>query len=69
MRMLPTATTALQSGLSLTSPGAILVVLLVLAAIIVVGRVLMAMAWRLVIIGIIVVGTLYVLGVLGFEVL
>jgi hypothetical protein len=67
--MLPTATTALQSGLSLTSPGAILVVLLVLAAIIVVGRVLMAMAWRLVIIGIIVVGTLYVLGVLGFEVL
>jgi hypothetical protein len=63
-----TTATVLQ-GLSLTSPGAVLAVLVVIAAILVVGRVLMAMAWRLVIIGIIVVGTLYVLGVLGFEVL
>ncbi|MFB6087136.1 MAG: hypothetical protein ABEJ85_01340 [Haloarculaceae archaeon] len=64
--MLPSATTVLQGGLPLTSPGAILAVLVVLALIVLVGRVLMAVAWRLIIIGIIVVGTVYVLGVLGF---
>lgn len=53
----------------LTQPVGILGVLILLAAIILVGRFLLSMAWRLVIIGIIVVGTLYILSVLGFSVL
>lgn len=50
----------------LASPAGILGVLVVLALIILVGRFLLSMAWRLVVIGIIVVGTLYVLSILGF---
>ena len=58
---------ALQSGLGpLASPVGILAVLILLAGIILVGRFLLSMAWRLVVIGIIVVGTLYILGLLGF---
>ncbi|WP_436927356.1 hypothetical protein [Halosimplex amylolyticum] len=58
---------ALQSGLGpLASPVGILAVLVVLAAIILIGRFLLSLAWRLVVIGIIVVGTLYILGLLGF---
>ena len=58
---------ALQSGLGpLGSPVGILGVLVVLAVVILVGRFLLSMAWRLVVIGLIVVGTLYVLGLLGF---
>jgi hypothetical protein len=53
----------------LTSPVGILGVLVLLAAIILIGRFLLSMAWRLVIIGIIVVGTLYILSILGFSVL
>ncbi|WP_135364489.1 hypothetical protein [Halosimplex halophilum] len=53
----------------LTQPVGILGVLILLAAIILVGRFLLSMAWRLVIIGIIIVGTLYILSVLGFSVL
>jgi hypothetical protein len=53
----------------LTQPVGILGVLILLAAIILIGRFLLSMAWRLVIIGIIVVGTLYILSVLGFSVL
>jgi len=57
----------LQSGLGpLGSPVGILGVLVVLAIIILVGRFLLSMAWRLVVIGIIAVGTLYILGLLGF---
>ncbi|QLH82819.1 hypothetical protein [Halosimplex pelagicum] len=60
----------LQSGLELlTQPVGILGVLVLLAAIILIGRFLLSMAWRLVIIGIIIVGTLYILSVLGFSVL
>jgi len=53
----------------LTQPVGILGVLILLAAIILIGRFLLSMAWRLVIIGIIIVGTLYILSVLGFQVL
>ncbi|QPV63673.1 hypothetical protein I7X12_03310 [Halosimplex litoreum] len=53
----------------LTQPVGILGVLILLAAIILIGRFLLSMAWRLVIIGIIVVGTLYILSILGFSVL
>ncbi|WP_123532995.1 hypothetical protein [Halosimplex salinum] len=51
----------------LTQPVGILGVLVLLAAIILIGRFLLSMAWRLVVIGIIVVGTLYILSVLGFS--
>jgi len=51
----------------LTQPVGILGVLVLLAAIILIGRFLLSMAWRLVIIGIIIVGTLYILSVLGFN--
>ena len=58
---------ALQSGLGpLGSSVGILGVLVVLAIIILVGRFLLSMAWRLVVIGLIAVGTLYILGLLGF---
>ncbi|WP_459192456.1 hypothetical protein [Halosimplex sp. J119] len=58
---------ALQSGLEiLTQPVGILGVLVLLAAIILIGRFLLSMAWRLVVIGIIIVGTIYILGLLGF---
>jgi hypothetical protein len=58
---------ALQSGLGpFGSPVGILGVLVVLAVVILVGRFLLSMAWRLVVIGLIVIGTLYVLGLLGF---
>lgn len=57
----------LQSGLGpLGSPLAILAVLVLLAGIILVGRFLLSMAWRAVVIGIIAVSTLYILGLLGF---
>jgi len=51
----------------LTQPVGILGVLILLAAIILIGRFLLSMAWRLVIIGIIIVGTLYILSILGFS--
>lgn len=57
----------LQSALGpLASPVGVLGVLVVLAVVILVGRFLLSMAWRLVVIGIIVVATLYILGLLGF---
>lgn len=63
--MLPSA--ILQTFGPLGSPPGILLTLLVLAAVLVVGRVLMSLAWKLVIIGIVVVATLWVLGALGFS--
>jgi hypothetical protein len=51
----------------LTQPVGILGVLVLLAAIILIGRFLLSMAWRLVIVGIVDVGTVYILGVLGFA--
>jgi len=60
---------ALAYGLGpLASPTGVLAVLLILAGVILVGRILLSLAWRLVVIGIIVVGTLYVLGLLGFGI-
>lgn len=59
-------TTVLQAG-PLTSPPALLVGVAILAVVILVGRVVMAVAWRLVIIALIALTTLWILGVLGFE--
>jgi hypothetical protein len=64
--MLPTVVAPLQAGL-LTSPLGILGVLVVLAVVILVGRFVLSMAWRLVVIGIVVVAALYVLSLLGFS--
>jgi uncharacterized BrkB/YihY/UPF0761 family membrane protein len=56
----------LQLG-PLGSPPGILITLLIIAAVLLVGRVLMSLAWKLVIVGVIVVGTLWILGALGFS--
>ena len=47
---------------------AVLIGLILMALVLLVGRVVMKVAWRLVIIGIIAVGTLWILGLLGFSV-
>lgn len=60
-------TAALQSG-PLTSPPGLLVGVAILAVIILVGRVLLALAWRLVIIALIALAVLWILAILGFEV-
>lgn len=49
------------------SPPGILVTLVVLAAVLFVGRFLLNLAWKLVVIGLIAVTTLWILGVLGFH--
>ncbi|KAA9398222.1 hypothetical protein Har1130_04810 [Haloarcula sp. CBA1130] len=51
------------------SPPAILVGLLAIAVVLLVGRLVMKVAWRLVIIAIIAVAVLWILGVLGFQVI
>lgn len=51
----------------LADPPGILLVLVILAVVVLVGRFVMAMAWRLIVIGVVVVATLWVLGILGFE--
>lgn len=58
--------TALQAG-PLTSPPGLLIGVAVLALIILVGRFFLALAWRLVVIGLIALTTLWILGILGFE--
>ena len=58
--------TLLQLG-PLGSPPGILVALVVLAVIVLVGRFLLALAWRLVLIALVVVGVLWVLAGLGFQ--
>jgi hypothetical protein len=59
----------LAEGLGpLGEPPALLVGLVVLALIVLVGRIFMAMAWRLVVIGVIALSTLWILGILGFQV-
>ena len=65
--MLTPLTTGLLAAGPLTSPPALLVGLVVLAGIMLVGRILLALAWRLVVIAVIAVATLWILGVLGFE--
>jgi hypothetical protein len=49
----------------LGSPPAILVGLLVLAAIVFVGRVVLAVAWKIVLVALAIAGTLWLLGILG----
>lgn len=56
-----------QSFGPLADPPALLVGLAILFAILLVGRVLMAIAWRLVILAIGVVIGLWVVGMLGFQ--
>jgi hypothetical protein len=51
----------------LADPPALLVGLVIIALIVVVGRVVMAIAWRLLVIAIIVLTTLWILGILGFN--
>jgi len=58
----------LQLG-ALPSPPALLAGLLLIAVVLLVGRLVLKVAWRLVIVGIIAVTVLWVLGVLGFQVL
>jgi len=53
-------------GGPLASPLGVLAVLVALALVVLVGRFVLKVAWRLVVIGIIVVGTLYILSLLGF---
>ena len=62
------APTVLQGLGPLGQPPALLVGLVILALIVIVGRVVMAVAWRLLLIAIIVVTTLWILGILGFQV-
>jgi hypothetical protein len=58
----------LQLG-QFTSPPALLVGLVALAVVLLVGRVVMKVAWRLVVLAIIAVAVLWVLGILGFQIL
>ncbi len=51
----------------LTSPPALLIGLVVLAVVLLVGRVVLALAWRLVVIAVIAVAALWLLGILGFQ--
>ncbi|MFT4923479.1 MAG: hypothetical protein ACI8XM_002706 [Haloarculaceae archaeon] len=59
--------TVLQLG-PLGSPPGILVTLVLLAAVILVGRFVLALAWRLVVIALVALGVLWVLAALGFSV-
>lgn len=58
---------ALQSLGPLAEPPGLLVGLVLLAAILIVGRIFMAIAWRLLLIAIAVVVALWVLSMLGFQ--
>lgn len=53
----------------LASPLGVLGALVVLAVVILVSRFILSMAWKLVIVGIIGVGTLYILSILGLGIL
>lgn len=60
--------TALAQGLGpLAEPPALLVGLVILALVILVGRAVMAVAWRLILIAIVVLTTLWILAMLGFN--
>jgi hypothetical protein len=51
----------------LGSPPGLLVWVVILAVIVLVGRVLLAVAWKLIVIAAIVLSVLWLLGILGFE--
>ncbi|UPW00943.1 hypothetical protein M0R88_02295 [Halorussus gelatinilyticus] len=61
---LPLAAGPLGSGLLADPLGQLLVGLVALAAIVLVGRVLLSVAWKLLLVAIVVVGGLYTAGVL-----
>jgi len=52
----------------LADPPALLVGLVIVALIVLVGRVVLAVAWRLLLIAIVVLAVLWILGILGFSV-
>ena len=62
----PIGLTVLQLG-ELASPPALVVGLVLLALVVLVGRVVLAIAWRLVIIALVIVTLLWILGVLGLA--
>jgi hypothetical protein len=66
MNLLPAGQAVLQLG-PLGSPPGILVTLLVILAVLLVGRFVMKIAWRLVMIALAIVVGLWVLGALGFS--
>ncbi|MFB6126829.1 MAG: hypothetical protein ABEJ79_06015 [Halolamina sp.] len=55
----------LQFGLLATPLGKLLAALVAIAAVIFVGRFVLSVAWRLVTVGLVLVGALYALSVLG----
>jgi len=61
------AATSLQGLEALGSPPALLLGLLALAAVVLVGRIVLNVAWKLVVIATIAVAVLWVLGTLGFQ--
>ena len=67
--LLPVISVLLQGLGPLGSPPAILVGLAVLALVVLVGRFVLALAWRLVLIALAVGVVLWILGILGFGVL
>lgn len=67
--LLPVIAVLLQGLGPLGSPPAILVGLAVLALVVLVGRFVLALAWRLVLIALVVGFILWILGILGFGVL
>lgn len=56
----------LQSGPLLSPPG-ILVTLVLLAVVVLVGRIVLQLAWKLVVFGLLAVTVLWILGILGLE--
>lgn len=59
------ATVPLQAGILATPTGQLLVALVAVAVVIVLGKFVLKLAWRLVTIGIVVVAVLYLLSTLG----
>ncbi|WP_459882628.1 hypothetical protein [Halorubrum gandharaense] len=62
---LATGTPALQAGLGGDPVGQLLIALVAIALLVVVGKFVLALAWRLITIGIVVVAVLYLLSVVG----
>lgn len=67
--ILPAIAVLLQGLGPLGSPPAILVGLAVLALVVLVGRFVLAVAWRLILIALAIGIVLWILGILGFSVL
>lgn len=61
------AVTALQGLEALGSPPMLLLGLLALAAVVLVGRIVLNVAWKLVVIAVVVVGVLWLLGLVGLS--